>query len=356
MGCCVKYLVGWPNRKNCRCEDHEPTELKESEWFDGKCYRNHFTHPPLAEGILGSLSWVASRAWNYLKEKAPPAETVTPSLSCLERPAPLQITWLGHATVLVQIDGQNILVDPCLSWSPFPLFARRLVRSPVSIDELPRIDIVLVTHNHKDHLDESALRQIVIDQRKRFGDTPQFFVPSGLSAWFQKRQISIATEVGWWEEKRINGLLITATPAQHWSYRDWDINRSHWCGWVVKTHNHSIYVTGDTGYANFQGRGSCQDFREIHLRYGAVDLAVISVGDCYPEWFMCTHHITPTQAVEIHRDVGAKRSVAVHWGTFDLSDEFPDQAVPIELDRACNRARIAQGAFFVMKIGETRVI
>ena len=348
---------GWPNRSNCRCEDHEPVELPPDKWFDGKWYRNHFTHPPLAEGGLGFASWLLSRIWNHWKEKAPPAHTTPLNLPSIQQPASPQITWLGHATVLIQIDGQNILVDPCLIWSPTLLsLARRLIPSPIKISEFPRIDIVLITHNHQDHLDEAALRAIVVDQQQRLGNVPQFFVPSGLNIWIHKHLAIHATPIPWWGEECVDNLKIMATPAQHWSSRGSEINQSHWCGWLLKTDNHCIYVSGDTGYSNYQDRGvgNCQDFRKIKLEYGPIDLAIISVGDCHPEWFMCTHHISPKQAVEIHKDLGAKCSVAVHWGTFDLSDEFPDQAVPLELARACESARVPLENFFTMNIGETR--
>ena len=246
MGCCVKKLLVWPNRKKTRCEDHEPVEVSESNWFDGKCYRNHFTHPPLAEGALGFIAWGFSRIWNHWKKKAAPAQTVTPNLSSIHNPASPQITWLGHASVLIQLDGHNILVDPCLIWSP-KLLAKRLIPSPLQISEFPRIDIVLITHNHQDHLDEAALRAIVVDQNGRLGNVPKFFVPCGLEIWIHKHLAIHATQVWWWGETNVNSLRIVATPAQHWSYRDLKINQSHWCGWLLKTEKHCIYVSGDTG-------------------------------------------------------------------------------------------------------------
>lgn len=365
MGCCVPEFVAKPNKSNSRCEDHRPIEVPQEEWFDGECYRNHFTHPPLGEGVLGFFSWLKTRFNNRNITKAVPACVTDLNLGLINNPQEPQITWLGHASVLIQMEKLNILVDPCLVWNPNRyykkwFYAKRLVPSPIKINKLPRIDAILITHNHGDHLDMPALRSIVKDQESRLGNIPKFFVPCGLDIWFRKRNIPNPVAVKWWgKDNSINGLIIAAAPAQHWSTRTIvDMNRSHWCGWVLKSQNCCVYVSGDTGYSNFKGQGigTCQDFKKIKNDYGPIDLAVISVGACYPEWFMCTQHITPKQAVEIHKDVGTKRSVAVHWGTFDLSDEFPHQAVPLELAAACAGASIPNDDFFILKIGETRPI
>ncbi|KAJ1725924.1 hypothetical protein LPJ61_005544, partial [Coemansia biformis] len=205
-------------------------------------------------------------------------------------------TWLGQSTCFVQIEGLNILTDPIFkrrtvfSW----LGPERLRPVPCQLDELPRPDIVLVSHNHFDHLDA----QVVSD----LGNSVTWYVPLGLRDWFARRGIYKVRELDWWQgvDHTVDGRVfrITATPTQHWSGRNGlDSNCSLWAGFLVQGSSASVFHCGDTGY--------CPAFKEIGNRFGPVTLAILPIGSYAPRWYMCHQHIDPDDAVRIHQDIGA---------------------------------------------------
>ncbi|MGH3851177.1 MAG: MBL fold metallo-hydrolase, partial [Pseudonocardiaceae bacterium] len=255
------------------------------------------------------------------------------------------MTWIGHATLLLQLGGVNILTDPHLTEraSPFPFIGpQRWVPPALNFRELPHIDIVLLSHNHYDHLDRGTVTRL----NRQPGGPPKFYVPLGLKAWFVNEGIGNVVELDWWERARELGLTLHFVPMQHWSSRtSFDRNRSLWGGWVVEQPSFRFIFCGDTGYS--------QDFQDIARRFGSFDLAAIPIGAYEPRWFMKTQHVNPEEAVRIHRDLHARHSVAIHWGTFALTDEPLDEP-PRRLAEALAAARIAPEQFFVMKHGETR--
>ncbi len=258
------------------------------------------------------------------------------------------LTWLGHATFLLQLSGINVLTDPHLSprASPFSFMGpRRWVAPPLQASQLPHIDLVLISHNHYDHLDEATVRQLL----QQPGGPPQFLVPLGLRRWFNARRISGVDELDWWNALKFKSLTATFTPAQHWSGRGlWDRNRSLWGGWRLDGENgSSFFFAGDTGYS--------RDFLEIRARLGAVDLTALPIGAYAPRWFMAASHVDPEEAVQMHLDLGARRSVAMHWGTFVLTDEPLDEP-PLRLYRALERRGLSLSDFDVWEHGETRIL
>jgi len=257
------------------------------------------------------------------------------------------VTWIGHATVLLQIAGVNVLTDPHFSERASPLaFAgpRRRVPPAIALADLPHIDIVLVSHNHYDHLDAASVRALA---RQR-GGPPHFYVPLGVRAFFERRGIAVAAEMDWWDSASDAALDVHFVPAQHWSGRTLhDRNRTLWGGFVVEANGFRFIYTGDTGYS--------KDFAEIGRRFGAFDLAAIPIGAYAPRWFMAPHHVDPAEAVRIHRDLNATRSLGVHWGTFILTDEPLDEP-PRKLADALAAAGVARDAFWVFRHGEMRVL
>lgn len=253
------------------------------------------------------------------------------------------LTWIGHASALLQLAGKNILLDPVFSERVSPLSfigPKRQVALPFTIAEMPAIDLVLVSHSHYDHLDISSLREI---NRTNQGRT-LFLVPLGNADFLKAEGIENVHELDWWENFNLEGLKLTFTPAQHWTQRTlWDRNKSLWGGWYVQSSDFQFLYTGDTGYS--------KDFADIRERLGAVDVAMIPVGAYEPRWFMGRQHVDPEGAVKIHKDLGAGHSIGVHWGTFNLSDE-PLAAPPEELAAASKKAGLASGEFRVMKHGE----
>lgn len=251
--------------------------------------------------------------------------------------------WLGHASLLLRLQGQYLLTDPVFSQraSPFP-FAGPLRKTPVSlsIDELPQLDAVLISHNHYDHLDSATVRRIV----RRFPQV-HFFVPLGLKNWFTRRGIRHVTELDWWQALTWQGMTVTAVPAHHWSMRSlWDRNRSLWCGWIVETERLRFWFSGDTGFTS--------DLADIALRTGPLDAAAIPIGAYAPRWFMGNHHMDPQQAVRLWQQIGRPLTIPIHWGVFELADE-PLDLPPQELLTALTQAGEKHEDFTPFVIGQS---
>jgi N-acyl-phosphatidylethanolamine-hydrolysing phospholipase D len=264
------------------------------------------------------------------------------------------VTWVGHATVLAQMGGLNILTDPAFSdrVSPFSSIGpKRFVAPGVSLAQLPHIDAVLVSHNHYDHLDERSVRAL----NAQPGGPPLFLVPLGNRAWMLDRGISNVIELDWWQAHRLGEVELVLTPVQHWSGRGLtDRLSTLWGGWAVFAPDLHLFFTGDTGYS--------RDFTRIRERFaprqrpgpgGGFDIALIAVGAYEPRWFMADQHVNPAEAVQIHLDVAARRSLGIHWGTFALTDESLDTP-PLHLAQARRDKGVADEDFFVVAIGETR--
>lgn len=255
-----------------------------------------------------------------------------------------QLTWIGHATLLLQYRGLNLLTDPIFSERASPLSfigPQRVLPPALEIAQLPTIDYILISHNHYDHLDLATV--------KALGDRPLWLVPLKLKGWLVENGISAerVIELDWWQQQSFNELTVTATPAQHWSKRSlWNTNRTLWAAWHLQFPDFSCWFAGDTGYNRVQ-------FKEIGKRFGPIDLALLPIGGYGPRWFMKTSHIDPREAVTIHREIKAKNSVGIHWGTFPLTSEEIDEP-PQELAEAIQRQKIPPATFRIMAIGETR--
>jgi N-acyl-phosphatidylethanolamine-hydrolysing phospholipase D len=255
------------------------------------------------------------------------------------------LTWIGHATFLLQLGGVNILTDPHFTEraSPFSFVGpKRVVPPAIALGDLSHIDAVVISHNHYDHLDRETVRRLASQP----GGSPRFFVPLGLKAWFADQGIANVTELDWWNDIDFKGLKFTLTPVQHWSKRTpWDENKTLWGGWVVEQPGFRFFFAGDTAYS--------LDFKDIRKHFGPIDLAAIPIGAYEPRWFMSIMHANPQEAVQIHLDLNARHSVAMHWGTFILTDEPLDEP-PQKLAAAREAAGISPEEFFLMKHGETR--
>jgi len=261
-------------------------------------------------------------------------------------PDTLQVTWIGHATVLIQGKGVNILTDPMYSDRASPsgfLGPERHNPPSVSLKDLPPIDYVVISHSHYDHLDKKTVQQI--------GSGTKWLVPLGLQKWFVNAGIAAdsVVEFDWWDVNKFDNATITATPAQHWSARSlWDRNKTLWASWMLQIGDKTIWYSGDTGYNPHQ-------FKEIGQKFKTVDLALISIGAYEPRWFMKEMHINPEEAVQIHQDIRSRHSIAVQWGTFQLTSE-PIDDPPLKLKEALHRKGIPEQKFELLKIGETRKI
>jgi len=249
------------------------------------------------------------------------------------QPAPLDgaaavVTFIGHATFLIQTAAGHILTDPMYSQraGPFNALGPRRVRQPaVRFDDLPPISTVLLSHNHYDHCDLRTLHLLA----DRFD--PILITPLGNGALARSAGLRRVEELDWWQESKIASLPITVTPAHHFSARTpLDKNRALWAGFLVGAGGRRLYFAGDSAYAPF--------FRDIRKRLGPIDLALLPIGAYEPRWFMRIVHMNPAEAVQAHLDLEAAESIGMHFGTFQLTTEGIDEPL-----RALDEARRANG-------------
>ena len=309
-------------------------------------FRNNYPHPD--KGSLWAWQW--ERLRNGLPKepeggwKLPSVKTDPVALGAAENNP--SVTWIGHATMLVRLAGKNVLFDPTFSPRASPVaFAgpKRVVPLPIDIADLPRIDVVMISHNHYDHLDANSVQRLAVSTH----GSPRFLVPKGLAAWFKEQGITRVDEYDWWQEARVGPLRITFVPVQHWSRRGLtDTNQSLWGGWVVEGEGLRLIHTGDTGYS--------PDFKDIGQRLGPFDMAFIPIGAYAPRWFMKVMHVDVPEAVQVRADLRAERAIGMHWGTFESLTDEPLDEPPQVLARMRAERGLLQAQFDVLKIGETR--
>jgi len=318
---------------------------------------NYVEFEPKGLGALLRWRTESSRA-GLPKPPQQPTPRVAPDLAFLRANAVAgsamvpSVTWIGHATTLVQAGGSNILTDPIFSERASPLLflgPKRHVAPGIAIAELPHIDAVVISHNHYDHLDEASVRALAAQP----GGSPLFLVPVGLKPWLAGVGVDHAVELDWWQSARVGAVEIVFTPAQHWSGRSLtDRMATLWGSYAIFAPGFQVWFAGDTAYS--------KDFADIHQRLAArhgegrgFDLALIPIGAYEPRWFMQSQHVDPAEAVQIHLDIVAERSIGIHWGTFELTDESLDEP-PLALARAARQAGLADDAFTVLAVGATR--
>ena len=252
------------------------------------------------------------------------------------------VTWVGHATLLVQLDGVNVLTDPHWSERASPLsFAgpKRFTPPALAFEDLPPVHVVVISHDHYDHLDAATVRRLAGTHH------PRFLVPLGMKAWFAGLGIVEVDELDWWETRTERGVTVTFVPAHHWSQRaPWDTNRRLWGSWVVGARDRRLYFAGDTTY--FDG------FKEIAARVGPIDIAALPIGAYLPTEIMKPGHLDPRQALDAFADLRARIMVPIHFGTFDLAEEPLDEP-PRMLDQLA-RDRGVFDRVWILKHGETR--
>jgi len=228
-----------------------------------------------------------------------------------------RMTWLGHASVLAEVDDKAILTDPIFSSrASIVQFAgpARYRNAPCRIADLPTLDAVVISHNHYDHLDINSVAEIA-----RIQPQTEFFVPMGLKSWMESNTVASPEnihELTWWQERNLKGsdVKIAFTPANHWCKRSVsDDNKTLWGSWAVIGSRNSFWFGGDTGY--FEG------FKQIGDVYGPFTMAAIPIGAYQPNWFMKYQHVHPGEALRIHQDIKSNKSLGIHWGTFKLTSE-----------------------------------
>lgn len=312
-----------------------------SDHFDGKRFFNPTVpdgYAPTYRSIFKMLRTRRSRWPRSVENRS------VPRLDAVLKPDDIAVTFVNHATFIIQLDNLVILTDPVwservsvVSWAG----PRRARQPGVAFDALPKIDLVLLSHNHYDHCDLPTLRRL----SKAF--SPATVIAAGDAPLAAQAGFTDIRELDWWEETSFGPLKITFTPTQHSSARGlFDRQRSLWGAYMIESRGRLIYFGGDTGYSTH--------FADIRSRLGSPDVALLGIGAYEPRWFMTPIHMNPEEAVCAHRDLGAKHSIGMHFGTFQLTPEPIDQPVA-DLKVARARAGIQEMEFVTLDEGETRI-
>jgi L-ascorbate metabolism protein UlaG (beta-lactamase superfamily) len=318
-----------------------------TDHFDGAYFYNPYHPGDLVQAPRRweVLRWLATRqrgpwaAWTESKPAAPPPERVPAG--------ELHATFIGHATVLIQMDGLNILCDPHWSdrASPFANVGPRRHRPPaLAFEDLPPIDVVLQSHDHYDHFDVATLRRITTAWH------PHVIVPLGVGDRLTSNNIDWgdeATELDWWQLVSVSPeLQIMAVPARHFSGRSLnDRNRTLWCGYLIEGSFGAVYFAGDTAYG--------PHFIEIKKRIPHIRVAFLPIGAFKPRWFMAAYHMSAKEAVRAHCDLGVETSIGIHFGTFALADDGQTEPVD-ELQAALNSSGEPKPHFCTLSPGESK--
>jgi L-ascorbate metabolism protein UlaG (beta-lactamase superfamily) len=307
-----------------------------SRHFDGKRFFN--PDAPQARGFRDVLRWKLTSRPEPSARFVSDVEPSDPP-PCVEGNA-LKVTLINHSTVLLQLRGTNILTDPIWSEraSPFTWIGPRRRRRPgIRWEDLPRIDTVLLSHNHYDHLD--------VDTLHRLGDRAQsqFIVPIGVARLLRSHKIGPVHELDWGESLPLGPATIHSVPALHFSARGvFDRNRTLWCGYVIEAADRIIYFAGDTAFGGH--------FGQIRERFGVPHLALLPIGAYEPRWFMSPVHMAPDEAIRAHEILAAKTSIAIHHGTFQLADEG------IDTPKRELRALVTDDSFLVLDNGQSATL
>ncbi len=252
-----------------------------------------------------------------------------------------RVWWLGHASFYFRLNGKYFLTDPTFSprASPFSFMGPpRRAASPALVKDLPALDVLLISHNHYDHLDSQTLRHI-----KQYFPQVTIIVPLGLKSWFTARSFVHVFEYDWHDKHSAYGVNIYPTPARHWSIRSgFDRNQSLWCGFLIEYGDWRFYFSGDSGFSD--------ELHKVRQRYGEISMAGLPIGSYAPKWFMYKQHMDPDDAVKLFMQLGQPLTIAMHWGVFELADESIDEP-PEHLMQSLKAQGLGKDKFILIKQG-----
>lgn len=306
--------------------------------------------PPHISDRSTGVAFVLKRIWysiNPIKMKIDYKLSEDESLKQLEaRLGQNTLTWLGHASFLVRLEGKTILTDPHLTnWAaPFPAVGPLRYTPPgISINNLPVIDMIVISHNHYDHLSKQTLSGLPNKSKIKI------VVPLGLKEFFLNIGYTKIYELDWHEAISIDGIQFRALPSVHDSGRKLsDFNKSLWASWLIEANEKKLFFAGDTAYSQ-------TIFKEIGAKHGPIQWALLPIGAYEPQKILKDTHVNPKEAVQIGRDILAEKIVGMHWGTFNLSSEQPDEP-PRKFLKAGKELGVAPDSIWIMKIGGTRIL
>ncbi len=271
-------------------------------------FRNPWMQEERAGSTLRLLEWkISSNPYRKDKKQRPYFPVTKPDVAAILK-AEDSVTYLGHATLWIRVNGQNIITDPV--FGDILYFIDRYAPFPLQPEELPPMQVVLISHNHYDHLDRDSIRKI--------GTGPLYLTPLGYRDWFEDILPGARViELDWFQKYTIHGVTYRLLPVQHWTKRTpWDTNKRLWGSWLVESANRKVYFAGDSGY--FPG------FAEYGRKFGPMDAALLPIGAYEPRWFMSVYHLDPDEAVKAFTELRAGVLIPQQWGVFDLTDEPMD--------------------------------
>lgn len=322
------------------CVSPEPYQGPISDHYDGNVFYNQV--PLQSHGFGDFIRWMSTREpgdWQEINDAEygprPPSSGNS-----------LHATFINHASVLIQTSELNIITDPIWSEraSPVSWAGPKRVRPPgIRFDDLPKIDIVLISHNHYDHMDLPTLKRL----QERFD--PLFIVGLGNGSILRAEGISRIKELDWWDDLAISETtIIHGVPAQHFSMR-WlgDRNQRLWMGYVIQAPEGKIFFAGDTGMG--------PHFAQIYQRFGAMRLSLLPIGAYKPRWFMAGVHVSPAESLQAHQQLHSDYSIGIHFGTFRLADDDQDDPL-LDLEAERKKQSISKERFWVLGFGEGRRI
>ncbi|HUL02702.1 MAG TPA: MBL fold metallo-hydrolase [Gemmatimonadales bacterium] len=335
-----------------------PSGTRKPHHRPGGGFRNPWPNAAPA-GLRGLLKWrFVDRLIHPIPRNGMPVGRPPVPSAFVSPRAPadtLVLTWIGHATFLIQIGGLNLITDPMFGSRASPLpFAgpRRHVPPAIDLDALPPLDGVLLSHNHYDHLDDHSVRRLAARH-----PAAAWFAPLGVAAFLARRGARQVRELDWWEETRLGSLALACTPAQHFSARSMqDRDETLWCGWSVAAAARQLFFAGDTGHH--------PEFAAIGERFGPFHAALLPIGAYEPRWFMRPVHMNPEDAVQAYRELHQSRPpiggrpavmVGMHWGTFRLTDEPLDEP-PARARAAWEAAGLHPERLWLLGHGESRTL
>jgi len=305
-----------------------------SDHFDGKRF---FNERKMDKGLLDLIKWRLYGNSIPWPDSIPVIQQKVPKVL-----NSLAVTFINHATTLIQLDGINILTDPIYAkrTSPFSWIGPKRVRKPgVKFEHLPKIDVVIISHNHYDHLNIETLKKISIR------DNPLFLIGLGNGKLLKSHKINNFKELDWNQLHQVNKVKINFLKAKHWCSRGlFDRQKTLWGSYLLEGPSGKVYFAGDTGYE--------KHFSDIGKRFGPIDISLLPIGAYLPRWFMKAQHLNPEDAVKAHLDLLSKKSMGIHFGTFKLSDEGVDQP-EIDLTRARAKFQVPSRDFILPKFGQT---
>lgn len=323
------------------CASTADEKIPQSDHYNSE--KDVFYNPHIKEdhGFMDFLKWVTNRNIGPWPEEKIPLKA-TPRIAQNLTNNQFAITFVNHATFLIQVPGMNILTDPIWSKRASPVsFAgpKRIIDPGIKFEDLPKIDLVIISHNHYDHMDLSTLKKL----KKKY--QPRILVPLRNKKFLEAQGLENVEEFDWWNQTTISDNQVTFVPAQHFSSRGlFDRNKTLWGGFVIQHKGLTLYFAGDTGYS--------PHFQEIQKKFDVIHLSLLPIGAYLPRWFMGPVHTDPYQAVKAHIDLKSKLSIGMHYGCFQLADDgYKSPAA--DLEKGMSELKIPKDEFQLMNEGQT---